>query len=157
MIIHMIYHLLELQHTRHQPQTVTMSLAASHRRLMLLFPVIKLSPPCCCVKRRLNCQLGLGVVSAGPFFFVPFVVSVMWPVEFFMASMSLKQLVRRKNLTALWFCYLSKCRPATSSAVYSCAGRINWHLVIFKLKVKSIICVVMATIVPIVITLSMQA
>lgn len=69
---------------------------------MLLFPVIKLSLPCCCVKRHLNCQLGLGDVSSGPFFFlVLLVVSVMWPVEFFEASVSLKQLVRLKILTVL--------------------------------------------------------
>lgn len=39
---------------------MTTSLAAGHRRLMLPLPVIKPSPPCCCVKHHLNCQLGSG-------------------------------------------------------------------------------------------------
>lgn len=42
-----------------RPQTVTTSLAAGHRHLMLRLPVIKPSPqPRSCVKHHLNCQLG---------------------------------------------------------------------------------------------------
>lgn len=55
---------------------VTMSLAAGRARLMLLFPVIKRWLPCCCVKRHLNCQLGLGdVLLQGSFFFLSHLLS----------------------------------------------------------------------------------
>lgn len=50
---------------------VTMSLAAGRARLMLLFPVIKRWLPCCCVKRHLSCQLGLGDVLLQGSFFCP--------------------------------------------------------------------------------------
>lgn len=86
-------------------------LLSSHSRLTLSFPIIKPNPLCCGVKRHLSCQLGFGDASSGPLF-VLLVVSAMWPAEFFMTSISLKELVRRKILTPLWFCCPFKCRSS---------------------------------------------
>lgn len=106
-VAHMIYHLFELQRT----YAVTASLAASRSRPMLLFPVIKLSCPCRCVKSHLNCQLGLGDVSLGPFLSYLFFQRC-GRLNFSWLQSVWSSLLDWRFWQSLWFCCPSKCRSA---------------------------------------------
>lgn len=81
--------------------------------LMFLFPVIKLSLPCCCVKRHLNCQLGLGDVSLGPFLSY---LLLQWcgQLNFSWLQSVWSSLLDRRFWQSLWFCCPSKCRSASA-------------------------------------------
>lgn len=106
----------------------------SHSHLMRLFHVIKPSLPCCCVKRHLNCQLGLGDVSLGPLFLSYLLFQQCGQLNF-----SWLQSARRSLLDwGFWHCCDSAVCPNVIQLKLSClyihTVWLNWLLVIFRMK-----------------------